>query len=330
LIWKIVRSAYSKIGQFHSLSVKEKKVRLLHPLSGALSRTVGALIIVAVVIAAATTVVFLSFTGFGFFGTSNVQGSTGVIIPLFTNDSSQRSAEINEVIQLQVSHPTVPMLLVFDDNGGPGVSYNATLASQMKAMQSAGITVLGYDPTWWGTREVSEVEGTMQTFKQWYSVNGIYLDQMPNWNYNGPNDSAYYTGPGGEYIPGYFATLSQYGRSLGLTKIVANAGSDVPTDFIGSVSTIGIFENPYLPSLSPNASWNSLVGLNGWHTKYNKSNFMFFSYNISSVNTQYILAAAKYVGYMYITNGSSQADNRYSTLSPFLGQIVSVLASSGG
>jgi hypothetical protein len=226
---------------------------------------------------------------------------------------------------MKQSNPTVPMLVVFDDDGGPGV-YNATSANQIESMQSAGITVLGYVPTWWGTRGSSDAESAIQEYRNWYSVHGIYLDQMPNWNYNGPSGQWNYSGPGGEYIPGYFSNLTNYARSIGVTIVVANAGADVPKDFIGSVNTIGTFENPFLPSLNLSEGWLSIAGLGGWHSQYNKSNFMFFAYNVSSINSQYVLSAAGYVGYMYITNGSQSTD-RYGDLSPYLGQLVSILAS---
>ena len=254
------------------------------------------------------------------------QASTGVLVPLFTNVTSEQTAQITKLIQIRLSHPTVPMLVVFDEKGGPG-NYSTSTATEIRNMQSAGIAVLGYDPTWWGMRNITVVEQVMLTFHSWYGVNGIFLDQMPNWNYNGPNGTWHYTGPNGEFIPGYFSTLTNYGKSLGLTKIMANAGADVPLDFIGSVDTIGTFENPYLPSLSLTAGWISIAGLGAWHTSYNKTNFMFFSYNVTSLDPQYVLAAAKYVGYMYITNGT-QANDRYGNLSPYLEQLVSLLAAT--
>jgi hypothetical protein len=219
------------------------------------------------------------------------------------------------------------MLVVLEEEGGPGNYYSTTMASQIKSMQAVGITVLGYDPTWWAQRNITAVEQFMLTWHDWYGVNGTYLDQMPNWNYNGPNGTAYYAGQNGEYIPSYFATLTAYARSLGMTKVLANAGADVPTDFIGSVDTIGTFENSFLPSLDLSAGWTSIAGLNAWHTGYNKSNFMFFSYNVPSLNPQYVLTAAKYVGYLYITNETNETDP-YSGLSPYLSQLMSILAST--
>ncbi len=250
--------------------------------------------------------------------------STGVIVPLFTNNSADRVTQINTLIQVKNAYPTVPMVAVYNDYGSVGL-YNGSTAAQIKDMQHAGIIVLGYDPTWWATRSISIVEAGMRDSHDEYGVNGIYLDQMPNWNYNGPENQAYYNGSDGMYIPGYFSTLANYARSLGMNLVVANAGTDVPQNFLGCVNSIGTFENKFLPSLNLSGGWNSITGLKAWHAKYNKSNFMFFSYDVPAINASYVLAAAKYVGYMYITNGTDYTD-RYSLLSPYLEQLVSILS----
>lgn len=252
--------------------------------------------------------------------------STGVIVPLFTNDTSERASEIEQLIQIKLAYPGVPVLVVYDDHGGPG-NYSTDAQQEITRMLNAGIMVLGYVPTWWGERNISAVESAINNFRTWYGVNGIYLDQMPNWDYNAPNGSWYYSGPGGEFIPNYFSNLTEYAKSIGIGKVVANAGADVPQDFLGSVDTIGTFENPFLPSLNLTGGWLSIAGLNGWHAQYSKTNFMFFSYDVPSINSSYVLSASKYVGYMYITSGN-QTDDRYSQLSPYLTQLVTILANS--
>jgi hypothetical protein len=218
------------------------------------------------------------------------------------------------------------MIVIINPAGGPGDLYNPSVGVEVESMQAAGIIVIGYVPTGWGEASISSIEVEMLTYLNWYGVNGTYLDQMPNWNYNSPSGGWYYSGPNGEFIPGYFAALNQYGKSIGMTEVVANSGADVPKDFIGSVDATGTFENAYLPSLSLAAGWNSIAGVGGWHTSYSKHNFMFFSYAVPLLASAYVLAASGYVGYMYITNGTGTAP--YSTLSPYFGQMVSLLAST--
>ena len=189
-------------------------------------------------------------------------------------------------------------------------------------MQEAGISVFGYVATGWGENDISSLEADILAYHNWYSVNGTYLDQMPNWNYNGPNGTWYYSGPGGVFLPGYMSNLTAYAKSLGMTKVFANSGADIPTDFVGTVDTIGIFENSFTPSIY---GYPSLAGATNWHADYNKNNFMFFSYNTTSIDPYYLMTASDYVGYLFVTNGVLPLP--YDSLPPYFDQMVSDLAS---
>lgn len=252
---------------------------------------------------------------------------TGVVVPVFVEPLSAAIEEYNQIIQVKTAYPRVPIMVVVNPADGPG-TYISALATAIEKMQSVGIIVLGYTPTEWGERPIASVEADMVNYREWYGVNGIYLDQMPNWEYNGPNGTWYYYGTGGESITAYFENLTDYAMSLGFTKVTGNSGADVPQNFIGSVSTIGIWENNYLPSLSASAGWYSLLGLGGWHVDYNKNNFMFFAYNVTSLNPEYVLAAANVVSYMYLTNQPGPAP--YGQLPSYFSQLVSILATHDG
>jgi Spherulation-specific family 4 len=231
------------------------------------------------------------------------QPPTGIVIPMFTNYSL---IEVDRIIQAKSDNPSVPFLVVANPSGGPGPAYNATYAAGIKSLQDAGITVLGYVPTTWGERDPSTVEHEALQFYQWYGVDGIYLDQMYNLEYSKT----------GVFMPTYYSTLTQFLKAHGLGLIFGNSGADVPYYFVGIVSTIGDFENAHLPKLS-------MIG--GWHSGFVKSNFAFFSYNISSLDPYYIASASDYEGYMYMTNG--QRPFPYNHLPPYFDQLVSDLRS---
>ncbi len=251
------------------------------------------------------------------------QPRTGIIVPIFADYSGSQLSQVNEVIQTKLAYSSVPMIAVMNPSGGPGISYNPNILSEVKNMQKANVTVLGYVPTVWGTRNITSVEADILTFHDWYQVNGTYLDQMPNWEYNGPQGQWYYAGPGGTYIPSYFSTLTNYAESLGMTFVFGNSGADVPQNFVGTVTTIGIFENAFAPSFFGDPS---LTGIGGWHLNQNKSNFAFFSYDLSSLNPYYVVAASDYVSYMFLTNGTF--GDSYIVLPPYFNQMVATLAST--
>jgi len=250
------------------------------------------------------------------------QPRTGVIVPIFADYSESQLSQVNEVIQTKLAYPSVPMIAVMNPSDGPGISDNPNILSEVKNMQRANVTVLGYVPTNWGTSNIASIEVSIQTYYNWYQVNGIYLDQMPNWEYNGPQGQAYYPGPDGTYMPAYFSTLTDYAKSLGMTFVFGNSGADVPQNFVGTVTTIGIFENAFAPSFFGDPS---LTGIGGWHLNQNKSNFAFFSYDLSSLNPYYVVAASNYVSYMFLTNGTF--GDSYIILPPYFNQMVNTLAS---
>ncbi len=183
---------------------------------------------------------------------------------------------------------------------------NSTYGAGLVEMRSAGVVVLGYVPTGWGDRPVPSVEGDILAWHRWYSVSGIYLDQMYNLEYSSTS----------AYIPAYYSALTAYIKSLGYTTDFGNSGTDIPYYFMGSVTTIGYFENSHLPALSIRG---------GWHSNYTKSNFAFSSMTRPRSNPYYVAAASDYVGSLFITNGVRPFP--YGSLPPYFDQLASELSS---
>lgn len=248
--------------------------------------------------------------------------STGVIVPIFSSYSKLELNDVNQVIAAKLTYPSVPIIAVLNPAGGPGGAYNQNYTSEVKQMQLANITVLGYVPTTWGTRPIANVESDISKFREWYNVNGIYLDQMPNWEKDGPQGQWYYNGTGGTYLPSYFSNITSYVKSLGMTEDFGNSGADIPQNLLGTVSIVGIFENGFIPAYF---GWPSLTGISAWHLSRDKTNFAFFAYNVPSLNQYYVVGASDYVSYLYLTNGKLNAP--YASVSSYLDGLVSTLAS---
>ena len=113
----------------------------------------------------------------------------------------------------------------------------------------------------------------------------------------------------------YYKTLSNYAKSKGLTFTAGNPGTDTSPSYIGTVDTLNIYEGSGMPSLG------YLSG--GWHSNYSKQNFSFVAYGVPSLNQTYITSAAKYIGYMYITDDN--LPNPWDTLPSYLEQLVTIL-----
>src|SRR5205809_454505 len=72
----------------------------------------------------------------------------------------------------------VTLLAVINPNSGPGRSEDPNYVQGIKNLQAAGVVVLGYVSTGYGRLSLSKVESQVSSYKNWYSVNGIFFDGM--------------------------------------------------------------------------------------------------------------------------------------------------------
>jgi hypothetical protein len=230
------------------------------------------------------------------------QSATGLIVPLYSYPGSNWT---NLVWAKQVNE-NVPIIAVVNPNDGPGWSQDINFVLGINTLQSAGVSVIGYVWTDYGARSITNAEADILAYKNWYGVNGIYLDQMSNI-------------PGWEW---YYSTLNSYAKSLGMTLVVGNPGASVPPSFVGTVDSIVIYENSGSPSLS------SLSQYQG----EGKGNFAVVAYSVSSLDAAYVQAASSDIGYIYLTDGAWP--NPYSSDASYLDGLAQTLASidvgSGG
>ncbi|MDA4134058.1 MAG: spherulation-specific family 4 protein [Thaumarchaeota archaeon] len=227
---------------------------------------------------------------------ASTQTATGLIVPLYSYPGSDWS---NLVWAKQVN-PNVPMVAIVNPSDGPGWYKDPNYVSGIDSLQSAGITVVGYVWTDYGARSVASAEADIAAYRDWYGVNGVYLDQMSNV-------------PGYEW---YYSTLNSYAKSIGMTLVVGNPGASVPSSYIGTVDTMVIYESPGAPSLASLAAYAGA----------GKSNFAMVAYDVQSLDVAYAQAAAKDLGYIYLTNGVWP--NPYSPESSYLDGLAATLAAA--
>src|SRR2546428_681057 len=229
---------------------------------------------------------------------SSVTSPTGVIVPLYFSPDGTWDI----VAQAKKDHPSVPIVAIINPNNGTGSSKDPGIASGVQNLQSAGVVVIGYVDTNFGSVNSTTVTSEIDTYKSWYSVSGIFFDQMSS---TAGNET-------------YYSNLNQYAKSQGLTLTVGNPGQDTVFSYIGTVDNLMIHDDPGTPSLS------YLGG--GWHASYPKSNFSFTSFAVSSLNSTFVTSASNYVGYMYITNLDSP--DPFNNLPSYFGNLVADLDTS--
>ena len=227
---------------------------------------------------------------------SAATSSTGIMIPLYSYPGSYWT----QVIQAKNAHPSVPFVVIINPDNGPGSSSDSTYVSSVQQMQSAGIVVLGYVATGYGSNSQSGEESQINSYISWYHVNGIFFDEMANVS----------------GLETYYSTLNNYAHNHGLTLTVGNPGTDTLSSYIGTMDNLVIYENPGLPTLSD---------LGGWHTSYSKSNFSMIAFGVSLPSQSYITSITPDVSYVYVTNDN--LPNPYDSVPSYLGSLAGELDS---
>lgn len=231
------------------------------------------------------------------FGASTGGAAAGVIVPLYGYPGQSWQS----LIQAKEAYPSVPVIAVINPSDGPGGWQDPNFVSGVQQLQAAGITAIGYVSTGYASVPLSEVEGEIATYQQYYQLSGVFLDQMSN-------------------VPGYesyYSTLTSFASSIGMWITVGNPGAPVPSNYIGTVSNIVAYENAGLPDSS---FLSSLA--------YARSDFSFVSYGDSGFDPSYVLAAASDVSYMYMTDGSWPSP--YTNVASYLTSLMATLAGVDG
>jgi len=230
--------------------------------------------------------------GTAFAASSLTFGSSGLAIPLYTYPCfTATQCTWTTIIQARQAYPGVPLLTVINPGNGPGSSIDANYVQGVKNLQAAGVVVLGYVYTNYGHTPLSKVEKQVNSYKNWYAVNGIFFDAM-----------ASVTGR-----ERYYSTLYHYVKSLGMTYTMGNPGTTTVKSYIGTLDSIIIYESAGTPSPSYLASAT-------FYPSYSKSNFGFVSYSVPSLDTSFEVSTTTYVQWLYITDaGLPNPYNRLPT-----------------
>jgi len=235
-----------------------------------------------------------------------IQGKTGVYIPLFFYPSPSNMPQYDAIIKAKLAHPSVPIVAAVNPSSGPGSSMDANYASAVNKLKAEGITVIGYVPTKYGSRDIGAVMLDISKYIGWYAVDGIFLDEFAS--------KAGYED--------YYRQITAYAKSQGLKLILGNAGTDVSETYIGTVDSIGITEGSgYMPT-----EWLRYCVLcteSGWHYKYDKNNFWYVRYATSTFDSTHVREASKWVGLLYLTDGVSPV--RWDHLPPYFDTLVATL-----
>lgn len=221
----------------------------------------------------------------------------GLIVPLYTYPTD---GTWTAIVQAKNAHPTVPIVAVINPDSGPGTSKSSDYATGITNLQSAGVTVIGYVPTGYGTASYSplpNIESQVSDYVTWYpSIEGIFFDEMS----------------GDASTASYYQSLATFVASKGLSITVGNPGANVPDALLGIFTNLVIYENGGMPSPS---------SVDAYYSKYGSQPFSFIAYGVATLPS--LSSLATYVRWLYVTDlGGS---NPYGALPSYFSSEVAAL-----
>lgn len=210
-----------------------------------------------------------------------------MIIPLY----SYPGDSWNALLSAKAANPSVPVIAIINHDNGPGTFSDPNYTIGIQKLQSEGIVIIGYVDTHYTKINESYARKQINLWHSFYSINGIFFDQMSNLPEN----------------EGYYLNLTNYAKSIGYSVTVGNPGTATLPSYIGTVNTLVVYEDQGLPQIS---------ALGSWQAKYGNSNFSMIAFGINDINDSFISNVSGHFGYIYITNGT--LPNPYDSVPSYL------------
>ena len=173
-------------------------------------------------------------------------------------------------------------LAVINPNDGPADSKNDAYVAQVASSQAAGIIVLGYVYTLYGSRNAQQVKSEIDDYYRWYDVDGIFLDEVTTDCVTQP----------------YYAELNDYIKLKGAEQLtVLNPGTQPSECYMSVGDILTNFEDGYTDYA--NNYWQP-----EWVKNYDASRFWHLVLNVTSaqdMRNAIRLSKERNAGWIYVT-----------------------------
>jgi len=197
-------------------------------------------------------------------------------------------------------------IMIMNPSNGPGTSLNSDYVAAVSDAQAAGVMVLGYVYTLYGTRDIATVKADIDSYMNWYAVDGIFLDEVSN------------------DVPelAFYQELDNYIKSKPGTLNMINPGTIPDEQYMNAADIIVVFEGPY----------SNYVGatFDPWIDNYPAYRFQHLVYDtpVASFENAWNIAKGENVGYIYITDDA--APNPWNSLPSYWNTEVGAVSGNCG
>ena len=125
-------------------------------------------------------------------------------------------------------YPTTEVMIINPDSG-PGTSQNSDYVRQVNDAHAAGVKIIGYVYTNYGNRAISLVTADIDKYYQYYTMDGIFLDEASN-------DCSQVD---------YYTALKDYIEAEEDQLVVLNPGTHTPECYRTTGDIFAVFEDSY-------------------------------------------------------------------------------------
>lgn len=195
--------------------------------------------------------------------------------------------------QMEEAVPKVGVAII-NPNSGPGASLDQAYADQVKKSQAAGLTVLGYVHTSYGSRDAATVKAEVDKYYSWYGVDGIFFDEVST-------DCSMATS--------YYADLQAYVKAkTAPSMVIINPGTQTNECYMSVADIVVNFEGSY-------KSYVSNYSAPSWVSNYAPDRFWHLVYSASStraLDRAMSLSKSRGAGWVYVT--PDELPNPWDTL----------------
>lgn len=187
--------------------------------------------------------------------------------------------------QLIADAPRVPITAILNPGSGPGTFQDLTYVSTVNAFRAAGGRILAYVPTTYGARPAAAIKADVDTYRAWYAIDGVFLDETPSDNLPAHLD--------------YYADIYQFikGRNAGY-RVVMNPGTNAAEEYLSRpcADALVLYENG--------------TGYDSYHTdgyvyRYGRDRVAHLLYDVAgaaAMNARVDQALSRNVGLLFITD----------------------------
>jgi hypothetical protein len=193
--------------------------------------------------------------------------------------------------------------VIVNPDSGPGRVRSRAFAARYRALQAAGIPILGYVPTGFGHRPLAAVVSDIRRYQRWYRTDGDFLDEGAI---------------GASALPYYRrAAAAARGR-----EIVMNPAAVPARGYLKIASTIVTFEG--------NEAAYRTARMPGWTSRLPASRFSDIVYGVPKGHLAAVLAMARRrnIGSVYVTDAAGS--NPYDRLPSYFRHELALLGSPSG